>query len=98
MLEKESKIEVKESGKKVHLSKQTILEIVRAVERGATRREVTTRYGVSKSAVSAWMREYCSPSYLSRIKQLSRTDTRSLCPTHKTWRINLFAAKTTYPL
>ena len=43
MLEKESEIKVKEPAKRVHLSKQIILEIVRAVERGATRREVTTR-------------------------------------------------------
>ena len=98
MLEKESEIKGKEPSKKVHLNKQAILEIVRAVERGATRREVTTRYGVSKSTVSGWMREYGSSSYLSRIKPLSVTDRRSLVRNVEEGRMTLLEARTAYNL
>jgi transposase len=98
MLEKESKIERKDDGRKPHLNKQTILEIVRAVERGATRMEVTSRYGVSKSSVSAWMREYGSPSCLASIKPLSITDRRSLVRNVEEGRMTLLEARTAYKL
>ena len=98
MLEKESEIKVKEPIKRVHLSKQTIVEIVRSVERGAKRREVTSRYGVSRSTVSGWMREYGSPSYLARIRPLSVTDRRSLVRSVEEGRMTLLEAKTAYNL
>jgi len=78
MLEQDSAIKVKDEGRKPHFSKQTIIEIVRAVERGATRREVINRYGMAKSTLSDWMREYGSSAYQARIKPLSVTDRRSL--------------------
>ena len=96
MLEKESKIEVKGEVIRPHLSKQTILEIVRAVERGATRREVTTRYGVAKSSVSEWMREYGSQAYLASLKPLSLTDRRSLVRNIEEGRMSLQDAKSFY--
>lgn len=98
MLEKESETEMKEPKKKVHLSKQTILEIVRAVERGAKRREITNRYGVSKSALSSWMQEYGSPSYQARIKPLSSSDRRSLVRNVEEGRMSLLEAKAAYNL
>lgn len=98
MLEKELKIEMKNDGRKAHLSKQTILEIVRAVERGATRREVISRYGVAKSSLSSWMREYGSPSYLASIKPLSVTDCRSLVRNIEEGRMTLLEAKVAYKL
>jgi transposase-like protein len=98
MLEKESTITVKESLKRVHLSKQTILEIVRSVERGASRKEVTKRYGVSKSSVSEWMREYGSASYKARIRPLNVSDRRSLVRSVEEGRMTLLEAKTAYNL
>lgn len=98
MLEKESKIQIKDGSRRAHLSKQTILEIVRSVERGATRKEVANHYQVSKSSVSTWMQEYGSPSYLARIKPLSVTDRRSLVRNVEEGRMTLLEAKTAYKL
>lgn len=94
----ESEIKVKAAIRKAHFSKQTILEIVRAVERGATRREMVNRYGMAKSTLSDWMREYGSPSYLARIKPLSVTDRRSLVRSVEEGRMTLLEAKTAYNL
>jgi transposase len=98
MLEKESKIQLKEPGRKAHLSRQMILEIVRAVERGVTRREVSSRYGVAKSSVSEWMREYGSPAYFARIKPLSLTDRRSLVRNVEEGKMTLQEARSVYNL
>jgi hypothetical protein len=98
MLEKESKKQTKPPTIKPHFSKQTILEIVQAVERGATRREVTSRYGVSKSSVSEWMREYGSPSYFASIKPLGLTDRRSLVRNVEEGRMTLQEARSAYKL
>ena len=98
MLQMESEIKVKAAIRKAHFSKQTILEIVRAVERGATRREMVNRYGMAKSTLSDWMREYGSPSYLARIKPLSVTDRRSLVRSVEEGRMTLLEAKTAYNL
>jgi transposase-like protein len=98
MLQMESEIKVKAATGKAHFSKQTILEIVRAVERGATRREMVNRYGMAKSTLSDWMREYGSPSYLARIKPLSVTDRRSLVRSVEEGRMTLLEAKTAYNL
>lgn len=98
MLEQESEIKIKEQVKRIHLSKQTILEIVRAVERGATRREMINRYGVSKSALSDWMREHGSPSYHASIKPLSVADRRSMVRSVEEGRMTLFEAKAAYQL
>jgi len=98
MLEKESKTEGRIEVKRSHFSKQAILEIVRAVERGATRKEVTTRYGVAKSNVSSWMREYGSPAYLASIKPLSVSDRRSLVRSVEEGRMTLLEARDAYKL
>ena len=79
-------------------SKQTILEIVRAVERGAKRREVINRYGMAKSTLSDWMREYGSPAYHARIRPLSLTDRRSLVRNIDEGRMSLLEAKVAYNL
>lgn len=63
---------------KPHFSKRIIKEAVAAVERGASRREVTACYGMSKSSLSEWMREYGSAAYQASIRPLSSADQRSL--------------------
>jgi len=51
MLVKDAAFKVIDQGRKAHFSKQTILEVVRAVERSATRRELINRYGMAKSTL-----------------------------------------------
>jgi transposase len=96
MLENESAIKDKSEDRKPHLSKQTILEIVRAVERGATRREMAMRYGASKTSISEWMREYGSPSYHARQKPISHADRRSLVRDIEEGRMSLQDARKVY--
>jgi transposase-like protein len=50
-------------GSRSHFSKQLIKEIVKSVERGASRRELIKRYGMAKSTLADWVREYGSPAY-----------------------------------
>ncbi|HEY2721542.1 MAG TPA: hypothetical protein VGI82_07445, partial [Chitinophagaceae bacterium] len=71
MLNKVLESQVVDEGRKSRLSKKTILEIVHSVERGASRREIFNRYGIPKTTLSGWMREYGSPSYHASLKPLS---------------------------
>lgn len=64
--------------KRPRFSKQLILEIVKSVERGATRKEIIARYGVSKSTLSGWVRDYAKASYLESLEPLSASQRRSL--------------------
>lgn len=65
-------------GNRPHFNKQLIRQIVQSVERGATRKEIINRYGVSKSTLSDWMRDYGSPGYQAKLKPLSATARRSM--------------------
>src|ERR1700709_2155396 len=96
MLEKQLEVQINASGKKFHLTQKTILEIVRAVERGAARREMTTRYGVSKSSIGVWMREYGSHAYFASIKPLSSVDRRSMVRDIEEGGMTLAEAKSLY--
>jgi transposase len=98
MLQQESAITTKDEVKRHHFSKQSILEIVRAVERGAKRREVINRYGMAKSTLSDWMREHGSPTYHASIKPLSVPDRRSLVRGIEEGRMTLAEAKAAYNL
>ena len=98
MLEKDSAFKVTDEGRKAHFSKQKILEVVRAVERGATRMEMTNRYGMAKSTLSDWMREHGSAAYQAKIKPLSLTDRRSLVRSIEEGRMSLAEAKISYNL
>jgi transposase-like protein len=59
-------------------SKALIREIVKSVERGAKRSELIRRYGMAKSTLADWVREYGSPGYHASQRPLSPTDRRSL--------------------
>jgi len=98
MLNKELESQCNNQGRKSHLNKKTILEIVRAVERGASRREIFNRYGIPKTTLSGWMREYGSPSYHASFKPLSLTDRRSMVRSIEEGRITLAEAKAAYNL
>lgn len=64
--------------KRPRFSRQLILEIVKSIERGATRKEVIARYGMSKSTLSGWVRDYGSSAYLASLAPLSASQRRSL--------------------
>jgi len=98
MLEKDSAFKVVNDGRKAHFSKQTILEVVRAVERGATRRELINRYGMAKSTLCDWMREHGSATYHAKIRPLSPADRRSLVRGIEEGRMTLAEAKISYNL
>lgn len=98
MLQKDFESRINDDGKRTHFSKQTILEVVHALERGATRREIINRYGMAKSTLSEWMREYGSPAYHASIKPLSVTDRRSLVRGIEEGRMTPAEAKAAYNL
>jgi transposase len=98
MLEKDAKLKIEDEIRKHHFSKQTILEVVRALERGAKRREIINRYGMAKSTLSDWMREHGSPAYHARIRPLSPSDRRSLVRGIEEGRMSLAEAKLAYNL
>lgn len=78
MLDKDKTNSLRPPGDRPHFSKQLILEVVKAVERGATRGELINRYGMKKSTLSGWVQEYGSPAYLASQKPLSVIDRRSM--------------------
>jgi transposase len=98
MLEKDSAFKVADEGRKGHFSKQKILEVVAAVERGATRRELISRYGMAKSTLCDWMREHGSAAYHAKIKPLSLTDRRSMVRSIEQGTMTLAEAKICYNL
>jgi transposase len=78
MQKKDSEQRAREVGNRPHFNKELISQIVKSVERGATRRELIDRYGMSKSTLSDWVKEYASPAYLASQKPLSPAERRSL--------------------
>src|SRR3989337_1593836 len=78
MLKKDSEEVSRGVGDRPHFNKQLIRQIVKSVERGATRRELIDRYGMGKSTLSGWVQEYGSSGYLASQKPLSVMDRRSM--------------------
>jgi transposase len=68
----------REAGNRPHFNKEIIRQIVHSVERGATRKELIHRYGMSKSTLSDWVRDYGSSAYVASQKPLSLVERRSL--------------------
>lgn len=81
-----------------HFDKQLIKEIVKSVERGAARRELIKRYGMAKSTLADWMREYGSQDYHVRQRPLSPVDQRSLVRSVVEGRMTLHEAKLAFEL
>ena len=98
MLKKESNLSVRNAGNRPHFSKVLINQIVQAVERGATRREIISRYGMSKSTLSEWMREYGSPAYHASQKPLSSSDRRSMVRAIEEGTMTISEAKIAFKL
>lgn len=81
-----------------HFNKQVIQQIVRSVERGATRREVIKRYGVAKTTLSGWMQQYGSPAWQASQKPLGQADRRSMVRAVEEGRMTLNEAKLAFNL
>jgi transposase-like protein len=68
------------------------------VERGASRRELIKRYGMAKSTLADWVREYGSPLYHASQKPLSAVDRRSLIRAIEEGRMTVKEARLAYGL
>ena len=70
-MDKESKEEfdVSRDEKQRFYDKRLILRIVKEVEEGLPRRDANRIYGLGKSTLDGWMRDYGSPNYHSEIKR-----------------------------
>ena len=98
MTKDENALEFFRTGTRGHFSVRLIKEIVKAVERGATRSELIKRYGMAKSTLADWVREYGSQAYHASQKPLSPTDRRSLARAVMEGRMTLHEAKLAYQL
>lgn len=83
---------------RVQFNKNVILQIVKSVERGATRREIIKRYGVAKSTLSGWMQQYGSAVWKAGQKPLSVPDRRSMVRAVEEGRMTFNEAKLAYNL
>jgi CENP-B-like protein len=81
-----------------HFSKNTIKEIVKAVERGAKRSELIKRYGMAKTTLSDWVKEYGSQEYQASQRPLNPTERRSLFRSVEEGKMTLHEAKLAYQL
>lgn len=94
----EQKEPVRGEGVKGPFRKQVILQVVRSIERGATRGEIIKRYGVAKSTLSGWVQQYGSPAWLASQKPLSIPDRRSMVRAVEEGRMTLKEAKLAFSL
>ena len=88
---------VKKSGRGPGYPKHFIREIVEAIQNGLSRSEVVKRYGLSRSTLSDWMREYGSPAYHSgKQGHLSRQQRSSFVRAILEGRMTIQEAKLAY--
>lgn len=80
-----------------HYDKLAIQKIVEAIEGGMRRRDVSLIYGVSRSTISDWMREYGSASYkVSKQGHLNNAQKRAMIRAIREGRMTLQEAKLAY--
>src|SRR5580692_1270066 len=80
-----------------HYGKLAVQKIVEAIEGGVPRREVCLVYGVSRSTVSDWMREYGSASYkVNKHGHLNNAQKRSMIRAIREGRMTLQETKLAY--
>src|SRR5882757_5841127 len=80
-----------------HFDKLAIKKIVECIEGGMPRKDVCLVYGVSRSTVSDWMREYGSASYkVSKWGHLNNAQKRSMIRAIREGRMTLQEAKLAY--
>jgi len=80
-----------------HYDRLAVQKIVEAIEGGMPRRDIYLIYGLSRSTVCGWMREYGSPSYRSNHRgQLNHAQKRSMIRAIREGRMTLQEAKLAY--
>ena len=80
-----------------YYDKLAVQKIVEAIEGGMRRSDVCLIYGVSRSTVSDWMREYGSASYkVSKQGHLNNAQKRSMVRAIREGRMTLQEAKLAY--
>jgi transposase len=98
MANNEHVLEVPVREKGSHFNKNLIKEIVKSVERGAKRSELIKRYGMAKSTLADWVREYGSQDYHARQKPLGPTERRSLVRSVTEGTMTIHEAKLAFQL
>jgi transposase len=82
---------------KGHYDRLAVQKIVEAIEGGMCRRDVCLIYGVSRSTISEWMRDYGSATYkLGKKGHLNNAQKRSMIRAIQEGRMTLQQAKLTY--
>ena len=80
-----------------HYDKLAVQKIVEAIEGGMSRSEVCLIYGLSRSTISDWMREYGSASYQAgKQGQLNNAQKRSMIRAIREGRMTLQEARLAY--
>ncbi|MBD2119271.1 transposase [Microcystis wesenbergii] len=93
----QEKFALRES-KHCRYDKRLILKIVQEVENGLPRKEANRIYGLGKSSLDSWMRDYGSPEYREKIKRRSYTNLqkRTVVTAIEQGRLTIKEAKTAY--
>ena len=80
-----------------HYDRVVVQKIVEAIEAGITRKEIGLIYGLSRSTLCDWMREYGSPAYhASQRGPLSNAQKRSMIRAIREGNMTLQEAKLAY--
>lgn len=84
--------------KQSRYDKRFILKIVQEVENGLPRKEANRIYGLGKTTLDGWMRDYGSPKYQETIKRRSYTklQKRTIVSAIEQGRLTIKEAKTAY--
>ena len=84
--------------KKSRYDKRLILKIVKEVENGLPRKEANRIYGLGKSSIDSWMREYGSDEYQQNIKKKTYTNLqkRTVVTAIEQGRLTIKEAKIAY--
>jgi transposase len=77
--------------------KRFILEIVKSIESGVPRSQITREHGIAKSSLAIWMRDYGSPAYhSSKQGHLSQQEKRSIVRAIQEGRMTIYEARIAY--
>jgi transposase len=98
MEHKEQEFYAPRENKQSHYDKRLILKVVKEVEAGLPRKEANRIYGLGKSCLYNWMRDYGSVNYQQNIKRkiFSNLQKRTIVTAIEQGRMNIKEAQTAY--
>ncbi len=98
MEHKEQEVYAPRERKQSHYNKRLILKVVREVEAGLKRKEANRIYGLGKSSLYNWMRDYSSVNYQQNIKRkiFSNVQKRTVVTAMEQGRMSIKEAQTAY--